>query len=328
MGEIVSHKCTFDSRVPEDQKVQKIKDWPACTTVTEVRGFLGTNSVLRIFIKGYSMIARLLICLTCKNAIFKFGKEKLEAMKKMKQVIMNSPALMAIDYESKRAIILQVDSSVIGVSWILGQEHKDSKRRINHFESINWNDVQARYSQAKIELFGLFRAMRAVRLHLYTIRNLVVEVDAKYIKGMLNNPNLQPSATINRWIAAILLFSFMLKHILGNNFLPDGLSRHPRALEDAEEEDNFEEWIDDACRLYIADAFAEFEDPTATPTIFEQDEQAELAEQKLREVKSFLKNAKLPVDVRLSPGQMHSTIRERKLKAFIRYAVQFFLRNQ
>ena len=57
VGEIVSHKCTFDSRVPEDQKVQKIKDWPACTTVMEVRGFLGTSGVLRIFIKGYSMIA-------------------------------------------------------------------------------------------------------------------------------------------------------------------------------------------------------------------------------------------------------------------------------
>ena len=120
----------------------------------------------------------------------------------------------------------------------------------------------------------------------------------------------------------------MLKHVLGNNFLPDSLSRRPRAPEDAEEEDDFEEWIDDACRLYVADAFAEFEDPAATPTIFKQDEQAELAEQKLREVKSFLKNAKPPADMRMSPGQMHSAIRERKLKAFIRYAARFFLRNQ
>ena len=86
---------------------------------------------------------------------------------------------------------------------------------------------------------------------------------------------------------------------------------------DTEEEDDFEKWIDDTCGLYVADAFMEFEDPMATPTIFEQDEQAELAEQKLREVKSFLKNAKPLVDVRLLPGQMHSAIQERKLKAFI-----------
>ena len=87
-------------------KVQKIEDWPACTMVTEVRGFLSTSGVLRIFIKEYLMIARLLICLTCKNVIFKFRKEELEAMEKIKQVIMNSPTLIAIDYKSKWAIIL------------------------------------------------------------------------------------------------------------------------------------------------------------------------------------------------------------------------------
>ena len=72
-------------------------------------------------------------------------------------------------------------------------------------------------------------------------------------------------AIINCWIVAILLFSFTLKYILGNNFLPDSLLRHPKALKDAEEEDNFEKWINDVCGLYVA----EFEDPTATPTIFE-----------------------------------------------------------
>lgn len=63
----------------------------------------------------------------------------------------------------------------------------------------------------------------------------------------------------------------MLKHVLGNNFPLDSLSRCLRAPKDAEKEDDFEEWIDDACKLYIVDAFVEFEDPTAIPTIFEQD---------------------------------------------------------
>jgi hypothetical protein len=45
------------------------------------------------------------------------------------------------------------------------------------------------------------------------IKNFVVEVDAKYIKGMINNPDIQPSATINRWIAGILLFDFKLRHV-------------------------------------------------------------------------------------------------------------------
>ena len=52
------------------------------------------------------MIARPLIRLTHKNVIFKFKKEELEAMEKIKWAIMNSPALIAIDYKSKQAVIL------------------------------------------------------------------------------------------------------------------------------------------------------------------------------------------------------------------------------
>ncbi|KAI0038928.1 hypothetical protein FA95DRAFT_1504879, partial [Auriscalpium vulgare] len=40
-----------------------------------------------------------------------------------------------------------------------------------------------------------------------------VEVDAQYIKGMLNEPDLQPNAAINRWIQGILMFHFKLIHI-------------------------------------------------------------------------------------------------------------------
>jgi hypothetical protein len=34
---------------------------------------------------------------------------------------------------------------------------------------------------------------------------------------MLNNPDIQPNATINRWIAGILLFDFKLVHVPADN---------------------------------------------------------------------------------------------------------------
>ena len=83
-------------------------------------------------------------------------------------------------------------------------------------------------------------------------------MDAKYIKRMLNNSDLQPLATINHWIVAILLFSFILKYILDNNFPLNGLLRHLRALKNTKEEDNFEKWINDICGLYVMDTFVEF----------------------------------------------------------------------
>jgi hypothetical protein len=51
-----------------------------------------------------------------------------------------------------------------------------------------------------------------------------METDAQYIKGMLNNPEEGPNATINRWIEAILMYHFELRHVAGKTFAADGLS--------------------------------------------------------------------------------------------------------
>ena len=41
---------------------------------------------------------------------------------------------------------------------------------------------------------------------------------------MINNPNIQPNATINHWISTILLFNFQLRHVPGYAHGLDGLS--------------------------------------------------------------------------------------------------------
>src|SRR5881394_442198 len=100
--------------------------------------------------------------------------------------------------------------------------------------------------------YGLFRALRAYKIYLVGAPNLQVKVDAKYIKGMLNNPDIQLNAAINRWIAAILLFDFELVHVPADRHAgADGLSRRPRADEDEEEKGDPEDWIDQACGLSL-----------------------------------------------------------------------------
>ena len=103
------------------------------------------------------------------------------------------------------------------------------------------SERESRYSQAKLELFGLFRALKDYWIWKIGVKNLVVEVDAKYIKGMINNPDIQPNAVINHWISAILLFDFQLCHVPGHSHGPDGLSRCSRAPEDPIVEDNYED---------------------------------------------------------------------------------------
>jgi hypothetical protein len=165
-------------------------------------------------------------------------------MQALKDAIITSPALISIDYVSDRPVFLSIDSSWRGVGWILAQECADGRRRPARFGSISWNERETRYSQAKVELYGLFRALRALRLYIVGVKTLVVEMDALYVRGMLKNPDIQPNATINRWIAAILLFDFKLVHIPAEKHHgPDGLSRREPADGESEDDDP-EEWID------------------------------------------------------------------------------------
>ena len=207
---------------------------------------------MRIWIKDYSSITRPLVNLTCKGTPFNWQEEHEQAMQAPKTAIIQSSALISINYSTDRAVYLSVDSSVRGIGWILVQDCSDGRRRPSRFGSISWNKRKSRYSQAKLELYGLFRALRAMCLYIIGVCNLVVEVDASYIKGMLSNPNIQPSASINRWIAAILLFDFKLVHVPADKHKgPDGLSRHEPALEDDEEDDDPEDWVDNALALGV-----------------------------------------------------------------------------
>jgi len=74
-----------------------------------------------------------------------------------------------------------------------------------------------------LEINGLFRALHSLQLYLLGVYNLVVEVNACYIKGMLANPDIQPSASINHWILSILTFHFTLVHVKGTLHGHDGL---------------------------------------------------------------------------------------------------------
>jgi hypothetical protein len=250
---ILGQQCNYEGRVPHEAKTQKIQDWPILIDVTGIRGFLGTCGLVRIFIKDFAKHARPLVNLTRKDITFHFGAEEIAAMENIKDPVTRSSALRPLNYAAHdRPIILAVDSSVTAVGYVLMQIRDNKRQYPSRFGSIAWMEHESRYSQAKLELYGLFRALHAYRIYIIGVKNLVVEVDAKYLKGMLNNPDIQPNATINQWIAGILLFNFKLVHVPAiHHTAADGLSRRTPAPEDPPETDDFEEWIDDSYRFFM-----------------------------------------------------------------------------
>ncbi|THH10097.1 hypothetical protein EW146_g8481 [Bondarzewia mesenterica] len=154
-----------------------------------------------------------------------FSGHKIAAQENLKAALLASPALHLIDYSSKAPVILAVDTSHITVSFHLCQCDPNNSKICYYarFNSITLNDHEARFSQPKLELYGLFRALRSLKLYLISIYNLIIEVDTHNIKGMLANSDLKPSTNINHWILSILTFHFTLVHVPGTLHTPDGL---------------------------------------------------------------------------------------------------------
>jgi hypothetical protein len=147
-------------------------------------------------------------------------------MENIKDLVTRSPAICLLNYAAHDwPIILAIDSSITAVGYVLMQVRDDKRQYPSRFGSIACTERESQYSQAKLELYGLFHTLHAYRIYIIGVKNLIVEVDAKYLKGMLNNPDIQSNATINRWIASILLFNFKLVHIpVIHHTAADGLS--------------------------------------------------------------------------------------------------------
>jgi transposase InsO family protein len=270
---IVGQVCNANGRIPDDTKVDKILSWPTLTTPKEVRQFLGLCGTVRIWIPNYSKLVRPLSELYRQGVEFIWDDRRQTAFTEIKNLVSSAPALRPIDYDSDDPIVLSVDSSKEAVGFILSQLLNDGKtKHPARYGSLPMSETESRYSQPKLELFGLYRALYEWRRHIIGAKKLIVEVDAKYIKGMLKNPDLVPNAAINRWIHGIKLFDFQLVHVPADRHRgPDALSRRP--LTDSKPvKDHDDSWLDDIALLtFIPHAdfppFPKLKEPSKTEPI-------------------------------------------------------------
>ena len=238
--------------------VTKILNWGPLTSVTDVRSFLGTAGVGRKWIKGFSLIAKPLTQLTrlAVQREFYFSPEAEKAQKELKRLISTAPVLVKLDYELAKKmshldplprpsehglVIVGIDSCQNGTGWILFQMVEKEKHPVI-FGSCTFNETESRYSQAKLELYGVFRAIKDLRHRIWGV-HFRIDVDAKFLIEMVKQPDL-PNAPMTRWISYIALFDYVMNHVpAASHTGVDGLSRRRRVPEDTDEEDA-EEYLD------------------------------------------------------------------------------------
>ncbi len=153
---------------------------------------------------------------------FKWTSEAENAMATLRNLVANAVPIRALDFclatqvkpknqhESDLGLVtIQIDSSVIGVGWMISQCHEDQEYPIV-FGSIMFNPVESRYSQLKLELYRVLQAFKAKRHRLYHI-HFKLQVDASSLIQMINAPDL-PNTAMTRWIMYIKMFSFEIEH--------------------------------------------------------------------------------------------------------------------
>lgn len=121
------------------------------------------------------------------------------------------------------------------------------RRRPARYMSIYYDEVQQRYSQPKLELYGVFIAMKAARPWIHGCR-FILEHNCTSLKQMINSPSY-PSVAEGRRVWYILSNDFEMKHVPGNKHLvANAMSRRPRQIEDStDDENNGEEFLDLRC---------------------------------------------------------------------------------
>jgi hypothetical protein len=234
---IVGFECSYKGRKPTQDAIGTIMRWGPCKDLTDVRAFLGTAVRCRNHIPNFISLAAPLYDLLKKDQTFEWGPLQLATQERLKQAIKECVPIKNPKYPSTQPIVLAIDSSWRAAGYYIYQRDEDDPKIINYvkFNSILMDERQQRYSQPKRELCGLRMALDEERYLLWGCRNLVIETDAKYLFGMLNNPGKLPNATINRWVDHIRTnFHFTLIHRAGKTFGPDGLSRRGWAPGDKE----------------------------------------------------------------------------------------------
>ena len=93
-----------------------------------------------------------------KGAEWEFSQKQIEAMDDLIDALVQSPALRPIDYHFEAPVILGVDTSHIAIGSIISQCDLGNPklRYVAKFGSITLNEREARFSQPKLELYGLY----------------------------------------------------------------------------------------------------------------------------------------------------------------------------
>jgi hypothetical protein len=163
----------------DEKKIEKVKEFPRPTTITELRGFLGLASYYRRFIKGFSDIAKplneLMKGIKYEKGIKKkiqnkkisieekWGEKQERSFQELKEKLCTAPVLAYPNFEKE--FILYTDASGFALGAVLAQIGTDEKEHVIYYASKSLTDTERNYSTTELECYAVVWAVE--KFHYY-----------------------------------------------------------------------------------------------------------------------------------------------------------------
>ncbi|GLJ50967.1 hypothetical protein SUGI_1085410 [Cryptomeria japonica] len=191
-------------------------DWPAPTSVIEVRSFMGLAGYYRHFVEGFSRVAHPITSLQRKGKKFEWTEKCKKAFQELKKALTSTPILVVPDPTAN--FMVCTDASLEGLGAVLMQ----SGRAIA-FESRKLKTHELNYPTHDLELAVVVHALVRWR-HFLLGHHFELHSDHQSLQYIFTQPNL--NARQRRWMEFLCEYDFDVHYIKGKeNVVADALSR-------------------------------------------------------------------------------------------------------
>ncbi len=249
----LGHIWTNEGIQPDPSKVEAMSKFPAPTSVTEVRRWLGLSGYYRRFVKNYSKLAYPITELTKKDQDFHWSTECQEAMDEIKKALLENAVLYYPKLD--REFVLNTDASTHSISSILSQKDDEDVLRPVAFFSMKLAPAQQVWDINSKEAFALVMSIRLHR-HLIGTNKLQVITDnltTRYLQGLKRSS----APKLLRWALELQGLNMEIKHAPGRTIQAvDALSRMPSGnaeLNDHPNKSQLEQPLYDEIVMHIAE---------------------------------------------------------------------------
>jgi hypothetical protein len=141
----------------DPKKIAGIEDWPAPTTLKQLRSFLGFGNYYRRFIRRYSNITKPLNDLLRKDTPFEWTTERDTVFNDLKRRFTTKPILTIPD--QTKPFFVEADASKYATGAVLMQKDSNGELHPCSFISQSFSSAERNYQIYDRELLGIIRAL-------------------------------------------------------------------------------------------------------------------------------------------------------------------------